>query len=484
MALIQIQNLPKDELAQLYKDDNKKYMELWDECNSKSEQLITSAVKLMQFEPAVLTYFGLCDLKPVKDPQVTLRLNCRGTGSAINMEYNPIWLNKIEECSILAYIMFSECLRIALHHITTRKCYPLQIFKKASDYISFDESQRSVLNTHKQEVMKMLQEFPNKAKFRQETAKIKFNEEDHWFLEKVFSMLLDCAEKGGGGQGQSGQGQGQGQGQGHSGQGQGQGQGNGQGNQNNQNGKGGGSGNPTKDALDEYFDGSQAAAEKATEGWEENTLVDQEIQEITHHIAENASQWGNISGGLLQAILAANTPKFDPRTVLKRFKANTVDKYTEDTRMRPDRRKAFDVPGKKHKFRSRILVAIDCSGSMDDKDVERGCAIVNKFVKHADVSYCFWDGVCGPFTEQKQKKSDFKLIGRGCTNPECVLEAIKERKAKFDGIIYFTDMGFDFPKPDHFYKKIFMISTPGTESYIPDWCLYHLTTEQLFSIEE
>ena len=470
MSLTQLSNLPMDELANLYKEDNKKYMELWDDCNSKSEQLITSAVKLMQFEPAVLTYFGLCDLKPVKDPQVTLRLNCRGTGSAINMEYNPIWLNKIQECSILAYIMFSECLRIALHHITTRKCYPLQIFKKASDYISFDENQRSVLNTHKQEVMQMLQEFPSKAKFRQETAKIKFNEEDHWFLEKVFSMLMDCAEKQGGG---GGQGQGQGQGQE-----QGQGQG-------NQQGKGGsGSGNPTKDALDEYFDGSQDAAEKATEGWEENTLVDQEIQEITHHIAENASQWGNISGGLLQAILAANTPKFDPKTVLKRFKANTVDKYTEDTRMRPDRRKGFDVPGKKHKFRSRILVAIDCSGSMSDEDVERGCAIVNRFVKHADVSYCFWDGVCGPFTEQKQKKSDFKLIGRGCTNPDSIIDAIKERKAKFDGIIVFTDCEFSWEKPEHFFKKIFVISTPGHESYIPSWCLYHLTTEQLFSIEE
>lgn len=468
MAQNQLLNLPKDELAQLYKEDNKKYMELWDECNSKAEQLITSAVKLMQFEPAVLTYFGLCDLKPVKDPQVTLRLNCRGTGSAINMEYNPIWLNKIQECSILAYIMFSECLRIALHHITTRKCYPLQIFKKASDYISFDENQRSVLNTHKQEVMQMLQEFPNKAKFRQETTKIKFNEEDHWFLEKVFSMLMDCAEKQGGG-GQSGQEQKQGQGQDQN-QGKGQGK--------------GGSGNPTKDALDEYFDGSQDAAEKATEGWEENTLVDQEIQEITHHIAENASQWGNISGGLLQAILAANTPKFDPKTVLKRFKANTVDKYTEDTRMRPDRRKGFDVPGKKHKFRSRILVAIDCSGSMDDKDVERGCAIVNKFVKHADVSYCFWDGVCGPFTEQKQKKSDFKLIGRGCTNPDSVITAIQERKAKFDGLIFFTDCGFSWDKPEHYFKKIFIISTPGCSDYVPDWCLYKLSTEQLFSIEE
>ena len=492
--------LTKQELAEFYKSDKQAYDAAWNECNSTSEQLITSAVKLLQFEPAILTYFGLCDLKPVRDPEVTLRLNCRGTGSAINMEYNPIWLNKIEECSILAYIMFSECLRIALHHITTRKCYPIEIFKKASDYISFADNQRSILNTHKPEVTQMLQEFPSKAKFRQETAKIKFDEEQHWFLEKVFSMLMEVAQsqpQSGSGQGQGGQGQGQGQGQG-SGNGQGQGQGNGQGNGGggNQNGNGngggsggnqqkkGGSGNNTKDAIGDYFDNSKQGAEKATEGWEENTLVDQEIQEITHHIAENGSTWGNISGGLLQAILAANTPKFDPKTVLKRFKANTVDKYTEDTRMRPDRRKGFDVPGKKHKYRSRILVAIDCSGSMADDDVERGCAIVNKFVKHADVSYCFWDGVCGPFTEQKQKRNEFKLIGRGCTNPECVLEAIKERKAKFDGIIYFTDMGFDFPRPEHMANKIFMISTPGTESYIPEWVKYHLTTEQLFSIEE
>ena len=471
----------KDELAALYKEDHDKYMELWNECNKQAESTLTAAVKLMQFEPAILTYFGLCDLKNVKDPEVTLRLNCRGTGSAINMEYNPIWLCKIEEPSILSYIILCECLRIALHHITTRKCYPLQIFKKSSDYIAFDENQRSVLNTHKQEVMQLLNEFPNKAKFKNETQGIKFNEEEHWFLEKVFSMLMEVAQQQQQQIGVPGQGEGESDSQDGKGNSQkGQGQGNGKDKQKGQ----GGSGNSTKDALGEYFDNSQAATEKATEGWEENTLVDQEIQEITHHIAESASQWGNISGGLLQAILAANTPKFDPRTVLKRFKANTVDKYTEDTRMRPDRRKNFDVPGKKHKFRSRILVAIDCSGSMSDEDVERGCAIVNKFVKHADVSYCFWDGVCGPFTAQKQKKTDFKLIGRGCTNPDSVISAIQERKAKFDGIIVWTDCGFNWEKPEHYFKKIFIISTPGCEEYVPEWCLYHLTTEQIFSLED
>ena len=225
------------------------------------------------------------------------------------------------------------------------------------------------------------------------------------------------------------------------------------------------------------------SAEKATEGWEENTLVDQEIQEITHHIAENGSRWGNVSGGLLQAILAANTPKFDPRTVLRRFKANTVDKYTEDTRMRPDRRKGFDVPGKRHKFRSRILIAIDCSGSMSDEDVERGCAIINKFVKHADVSYCFWDGVCGPFTQQKQKSTEFKLIGRGCTNPDCVLEAIKERKAKFDGLVFITDNGFCWERPEHMANKIFLIHTADA-CEPPEWIKYILSFKQLFSIED
>src|SRR5574344_331383 len=258
MAQNQLLNLPKDELAQLYKEDNKKYMELWDECNSKSEQLITSAVKLMQFEPAVLTYFGLCDLKPVKDPQVTLRLNCRGTGAAINMEYNPMWVVRIEEASILAYCMYCECLRIALHHITTRKNFPIDCFKKASDYICFDKDQRSVVNVHKPEVLKVMDTFPTKDKFHEEAKGYKFDNANDWFLEKVFAVLNDIKQKKGGDskmgqqsqqqqQQQQGQGKGNGSGQGNQqGKGKGPGKG-GQGNGQNQNDQGDG----TRQALEE-----------------------------------------------------------------------------------------------------------------------------------------------------------------------------------------------------------------------------------------
>ena len=67
------------------KEEAEEYKKKWNETLEKANKNLEDAVKLMQFEPAILTYFGLCDLKPVKDPQVTLRLNCRGTGAAINM---------------------------------------------------------------------------------------------------------------------------------------------------------------------------------------------------------------------------------------------------------------------------------------------------------------------------------------------------------------------------------------------------------------
>lgn len=452
------------------------YLKAYNEANETCEKLLESAIKLLQFEPAVLQYFSLCDLKPVKDPKVTMRLYCRNTGSTINLEYNPLWMKNVDEASVLAYCIFSECLRIALHHCTSRKCFPIDVFKKSSDFICFDENQRNVLNVHKQYVLDLLNTFPTKAKFHELANGYKFNNDEDWFLEKVFAILMDIRQKNGQGQGQ-GQSQEQGNGQG---QGQGNGQGNGQG-QGNSQGNGNGNGGIRK-ALEEYLDSSPESAEKATEGWGENTLVDQEIQEITHHIAESGSKWGNVSGGLLQAILAANTPKFDPRTVLRRFKANTIDKYTEDTRMRPDRRKGFDVPGKRHKFRSRILIATDCSGSMSDEDVERGCSIINKFVKHADVSYCFWDGVCGPFETQKRPMNQFKLVGRGCTNPDCVLEAIQERKVKFDGLVFITDNGFCWERPEHYANKIFIIHTADA-CEPPDWVKYTLSFKQLFEID-
>jgi hypothetical protein len=320
------------------------------------------------------------------------------------------------------------------------------------------------------------------------------------------------------GQGQQQQGQGQGQDQNQS-QGQGQGNGNGQSQGNGQQGQdqqGQGSGNggspsdgltdeQVKDlmnqienikrdtpdlrqkpksqsqagsALDRYFDNSEANGRTKSEKWGENDSLDDKIQEITEHIAADSSRWGNVSGMLKQMILEANAPRFDPTTVVKHFKQEIQSEQMESTRSRRNRRTPY-LPGWRHKMKSSILFAIDCSGSMSDDDVALGEAFVNKFIKHAQVSYCFWDGVCGDITDLKRKEKNFELVGRGCTNPQCVLDKLEEEGLDYGGIIFFTDNGFNWDRPkSKWARKVFIISTHNADA-CPPWVRYHLSMDDI-----
>lgn len=236
-------------------------------------------------------------------------------------------------------------------------------------------------------------------------------------------------------------------------------------------------------ALDEYFDTSEKHAQKMSEKWGENDSVDEKIAEITEHIASDASRWGNMSGMLKQMILEANAPKFDPTVVVRHFKQEIQSEQMEDTRTKVNRRCGFTRPGWRHKMKSSVLFAIDCSGSMSDENVALGEAFVNKFIKHAKVSYCFWDGVCGDITDLKRKEKNFELVGRGCTNPQCVLDKLEEEHLNYGGIIFFTDNGFCWDRPkSKWAKKIFIISTDDACDP-PGWVKYHLNMKEIQDYE-
>ena len=231
-------------------------------------------------------------------------------------------------------------------------------------------------------------------------------------------------------------------------------------------------------ALDRYFDNSEENGRTKSEKWGENDSLDDKIQEITEHIAADSSRWGNVSGMLKQMILEANAPRFDPTTVVKHFKQEIQSEQMESTRSRRNRRTPY-LPGWRHKMKSSILFAIDCSGSMSDDDVALGEAFVNKFIKHAQVSYCFWDGVCGDITDLKRKEKEFELVGRGCTNPQCVLDKLEEEGLDYGGIIFFTDNGFSWDRPkSKWARKVFIISTHNADA-CPPWVRYHLSMDDI-----
>ena len=556
--------------------------EEFDAATHAAQSQITEALKILSAEPAIMCYFGLLELKPVDDPEVQVRLCTRNGSSVAGLDYNPFFINRLDDPSELAMIFYGEALRLALHHPTTRFMQPAGVNLLSSNLICFED--QHVLSKWRDNVKAVVPTIPTYAQVKPILDKTGFKKSEEWTLEKIFAHLLkewrnqqnsmkqsveqkiqqqmqqqrQQAQNGQGqsgqqqqsqngqgqsgqqqqsqnGEGQSGQGQsGDGQdqqsqnGQGQSGDGQGQQSQNGQGQQSqngqgqqSQNGQGQGQGNGqgqgdmssavhdlmqqldnmqrnspdlrgakekrTSDAgnaMDDYFDSSERHAQKMMEKWGENDLVDEKIQQITNHIASDASRWGNVSGMLKQMILEANAPKFDPTTVVKHFKQEIQSEQMESTRSKTNRRFGYVLPGWRHKMKSSILFAIDCSGSMSDDDVALGEAFVNKFIKHAKVSYCFWDGVCGEITDLKRKEKNFELVGRGCTNPDSVLERLEEEHLDFGGLVFFTDNGFNWDRPKNKWAhKIFIISTESADEP-PDWVRYHLSMKDIKDYEK
>ena len=526
--------------------------EEFDAATHAAQSQITEALKILSAEPAIMCYFGLLELKPVDDPEVQIRLCTRNGSSVAGLDYNPFFINRLDDPSELAMIFYGEALRLALHHPTTRFMQPAGVNLLSSNLICFED--QHVLSKWRDNVKAVVPTIPTYAQVKPILDKTGFKKSEEWTLEKIFAHLLkewrnqqdnmkqsveqqiqqqmqqQRQSQSQNGQGQSGQqgqqsqsGQGQnGQSQGQTGQGQqgqqsqssqgqssddqsqgqGQGQGNGQGDmssavhdlmqqldnmQRNSPDLRGAKEKRSSDAgnaMDDYFDSSERHAQKMMEKWGENDLIDEKIQQITNHIASDASRWGNVSGMLKQMILEANAPKFDPTTVVKHFKQEIQSEQMESTRSKTNRRFGYVLPGWRHKMKSSILFAIDCSGSMSDEDVALGEAFVNKFIKHAKVSYCFWDGVCGEITDLKRKEKNFELVGRGCTNPDSVLERLEEEHLDFGGLVFFTDNGFNWERPKNKWAhKIFIISTENADEP-PDWVRYHLSMKDIKDYEK
>lgn len=162
--------------------------------------------------------------------------------------------------------------------------------------------------------------------------------------------------------------------------------------------------------------------------------------------AQDAVGWGKIPGGFADEIMAANKPKVNWKRELKYFVGQVVASGRKNTRLRPNRRFGYLQPGTKRNYTSRVLVAIDCSGSVSDAElqmfIDEMTGIIGKV--HCDVIP--FDAVCHgdpqPFT---RKSARVKINGRGGTNFNPPIRMADD--LKYDGLILMTDGECDFPAP-------------------------------------
>ncbi len=182
------------------------------------------------------------------------------------------------------------------------------------------------------------------------------------------------------------------------------------------------------------------SGQQNTEGWGEDELQAEMIDDKIR-TAYKTRSWGSLSGRLQERILALLRPKLNYRVVLRQFRASVLSVHRRLTRMKPNRRYGFLYMGSRYDFTTRLLVAVDVSGSMRSEDVAQGFSVVNQFftygVSSIDVIQ-FDTEIKGQPLTLKRARREIVVQGRGGTNFSPLIDFI-DRHRDYDGLIVFTD---------------------------------------------
>ena len=193
--------------------------------------------------------------------------------------------------------------------------------------------------------------------------------------------------------------------------------------------------------------------------WEEDSFQSRLITDIV----QSTTQWGSIPGYMVELIKKAADGKIDYRNVLRMFRSSILSQKRRLTRMRPSRRFGFEQMGSRYDFVTRLLIAIDTSGSVGSEELGRYFRIITTFFKYGvqeiDVLMfdCTVQGKPIKLDEAKKNKQEFKVKGRGGTNFQAPIDYVKEYP-NYDGLIIITDGYAETPEvPSHLSTKLLWV---------------------------
>lgn len=182
------------------------------------------------------------------------------------------------------------------------------------------------------------------------------------------------------------------------------------------------------------------ASQDYTSLWEEDVFMNQELTNIIN----GTTHWGSLPGNMVELIQKATEGKIDYRNALRAFRASILSQKRHLTRMRPSRRFGFEQMGSRYEFVTRLLVAIDTSGSVSSEELGRCFRIITTFFKYGiqEIDVLMFDamvqGKLMRLTEAKKNKQTFEVKGRCGTDFQVPIDYVAAHP-DYDGLIILTD---------------------------------------------
>ena len=235
------------------------------------------------------------------------------------------------------------------------------------------------------------------------------------------------------------------------------GDGNGAGDGSDAQGKGSGDGDPRTDRLSDQADKNTALSEL----WDEDDLAVAMIDGII----EGTKEWGSLAGNFAERLKASAKARINWRNVLSGFRASILSTQRKLTRMRPNRRTGFDNMGSIRRFDTKVLVAVDVSGSISSSDLSYFYGVVNSAFRYGFTAVDVIQFDAGVRVVQSLKKvlRDVAVLGRGGTSFQEPIDYAHENG--YDGLVILTDGYAPQPVlPDNMRCKLVWVCN-NRESY-------------------
>lgn len=169
--------------------------------------------------------------------------------------------------------------------------------------------------------------------------------------------------------------------------------------------------------------------------WEEDDMTAQ----LINGIIESTKSWGSLSGQFAEMLNASLKAKINWRNIFAGFRASIISSNRKLTRMKPNRRTGFDNMGSVRRFDTKLLVAVDVSGSVSTKSLQYFYGVINSAFRYGFESIDVIQFDCGIKAVHSLKNvvKDVAIVGRGGTSFQEPVDYAHENG--YDGLIMLTD---------------------------------------------
>ena len=169
--------------------------------------------------------------------------------------------------------------------------------------------------------------------------------------------------------------------------------------------------------------------------WEEDELTVQMINEVI----STTKSWGTLGGHFAEQLQASLKAKINWRNIFAGFRASIISSKRKLTRMRPNRRNGFESMGSVRRFDTRLLVAVDVSGSISTVNLKYFYGVINSAFRYGFEQIDVLQFDCGIRAVHNLKKvvRDVTIVGRGGTSFQEPIDYA--HKNGYDGLVILTD---------------------------------------------